>query len=143
CSTYVAPVRIKLSKRLKLGDSRCFGYCDSTLVVQKIESAVVLHLFQGHALVQCQNLHRTRGVVEAENSQVGNDPEHASGTQATVVPRGTALQKAGAGNEIDLFDKAARLVLHGHDHIGQTGNVVSTARTGQTHLGVLGVVTQE
>ena len=51
--------------------------------------------------------------------EVGDDAEHAAGGQAALGAASCRRGESGAGDEVDLLDEAALLVLHRDDHVGR------------------------
>src|SRR5438105_4768501 len=72
---------------------------------------VVLYLVRTDAGVERQELHLVRALVEAEEAEIGDHPEHAAGSQPRLAPAVAAGQEAGAGDEVDPAHKPAPLVL--------------------------------
>src|SRR5258708_31623671 len=92
------------------------------------KSGIVLKFFLTDAWIEGDHLHAPLVGVESEHRQVGYHAKRAAGEQAACTPRVAAAQVAGAGDEIHVLDEAALLVLHRHDHVRETGNVVAAAR---------------
>src|SRR5271169_304417 len=70
-------------------------------------------------------------ILKAEEAEISHHPRHAAGDQPAVAPALAASKKAWAGDKIDAFDEAALLMLHRHNHLSQTGDVVAAAGPGQ------------
>ena len=107
------------------------------VVEHEVEAGVVLDLLARHARIETRDLHPPLLVVEREDGKLGDDAQHAAERQPAVGAAGAAADEAGTGDEIDLVDEAAFLVLHRHDHVGEARNVVAAAGPGQAHRRLL------
>jgi hypothetical protein len=108
-------------------------------VEQQLEARILLHLLAGDTLVEGEHLHLAGVLVEAHDGEVGDDAPHAALRQAALGARSLALHPAGRGDEVDVGHEAALLVLHGHDHVGERGDVVTAAGAGEAYPGVVGI----
>src|SRR6478752_8444222 len=122
----------------QLGLARRLG--DGEIVVKdQLEAGLVLHLFAANAGIESGNLHAPLLVLEREHREFGDDAEHAAGRQAAFRARVAAAYEAGAGDEVDMLDEAALLVLHRDDHVREARNIVAAAGAWKARLRMRGI----
>src|ERR1700737_527832 len=128
-------LRIELAQYLELVVGRRFGHAGMGGELQR-KTGIVLQLLARNARGERNHLHASFLFVKSEHREIGDYAEHAAGQQTARAPGLAALEKAGAGDEIDVFDETPLLVLHRHDHFRETCDVVAAAGARQARLGV-------
>src|SRR5947208_13963753 len=130
----VEPVRIELAHELELLIGGRLGHAQMRSEVEG-KSGVVLKSFPSDARIERDHLHAPFLVLEAEHRQIRHHTKRGAGEQTALTPRVAAMQVSGAGDEIDLLDEAALLVLHRYDHLRERSDVVAAASSRQAGLG--------
>src|SRR6185437_9656396 len=100
----------------------------------ELESGVFLNLLARHAGIERKRRETMRDFIKTEHGEIGHDAIHATGQKPAVVTRLPALEPPWACDEIDVLHEATLFVFHRNDHVGETGDVVSTAGAREARL---------
>src|SRR5206468_6646451 len=95
------------------------------------KAGVVLKLFARDAGIERDHLHAALLGLESEHRQIGHDAKRAAGKETARAPRVAPAQVSGAGDEIDVFDEPALLMLHRYYHLSERGDVGAAVRARQ------------
>src|SRR5436190_16002473 len=130
----VESLGIELAQELELLVSGRLGDAEMGREVEG-KPGVVLKRLAADARIERDHLHAPLLGFESEHREIGHHAEHAASKEAAASPRLAAAQVSGTGDEIDMLDEAALLVLHRHDHLRERGDVVAAPRPRQSGLG--------